>query len=300
MKYYTKHWYNLMQSNLIELLDEIKIIEDKDYSEEELKKICKDEYDRRLKEYIKEAEESYNAPPISFIELMGDDFDYKDMIVVDEETGEIIKPKSKEEAINIDKLHYYQDLEEFNNRLEFDKKDIKKVFDDFYNIMLKESKELFPDFISNNVDSRLLALNIMPKKMYQKFAKHEEEIYKEIENVEKEADKDLIKQDIPEDILNMFLELHDGRIIKIEEQNSDCIITIISEEDKKIILKFEDNEFIENELEDNLKQNKEENDVWWLCHELYKVDNKYELHILLDTNNGLKYLTIRCKDIKIV
>ena len=39
------------------------------------------------------------------------------------------------------------------------------------------------------------------------------------------------EQDIPEDILNMFLELHDGRIIKIEEQNSDCIITIISEED---------------------------------------------------------------------
>ena len=98
MKYYTKKWYNLMQN--LYYTDGIKTIEDKDYSEEEIKQICQDEYDKQLEEYINEEETLYNEPPINNLDFL-EDLDHKDIIVVNEEDDTIIEPKSNEEAKKI-------------------------------------------------------------------------------------------------------------------------------------------------------------------------------------------------------
>ena len=296
MKYFTKKWYNLMQN--LDFTDGIKVIEDKEYSEEEIERICAKEYKKQLEQFVKQEEECYNEPPINYIELMGDDFNYKDVILVDEKNNIVEEPKSKKEAMKLMENLYNRELEEFKNRPKFNRKEIEKEFEEMQKSLQEYYKKAFPDFISEKVDIRFLSLNLMPKTNYNNLKEYEDKNKKEFEEIELLADKELNSQNITEHIQNLFFGLHDAKIIKIEQNNLDCIITIISEEDKKVVLKFENSEFIENELEEYIKKDLEEYGVFWLYNELYKVDNNYELHILVDTEDGLKYITIRCKDIQ--
>ena len=46
-----------------------------------------------------------------------------------------------------------------------------------------------------------------------------------------------------------------------------------------------------------LKQDCNLENVWWLYQELYKVDDKYEVHILLRDEKKLYDLILTCDDI---
>lgn len=297
MKYYTKKWYELMQS--FGYSEGIKTIEDKKYGEEEIKQICEREYDKQLKEFIKEEEEVYNEPPVNYYELIGDeDFNYKDVIIVNEENNYVYEPKSKKEAIMLMEEEYKTELINYKNRPKFNEYAIKKDFEEMYRNLLKNSKEYFPDFVSQNVDVRFLALRLMPKSIYNKLTEYENNNRKEYEKIEKLAEKELNNQNIPEDILKLFCGLHDSIIQKIVKDKNNIVLLVETEEGKTIKLKFEKGQFTENELEEYLK--KENNDdiyCYWLYHELYKTDNKYELHILVELNGELRYITIRCEKI---
>jgi len=249
MKYYTKKWYNLMQN--LHYIDGIKTIEDKEYSEEEIKQICKDEYDKQLEEYIKEEEVFYNEPPINHLDYL-DDLDYKDIMVVNEEDNTTIEPKSNEEAKKIIEEQYYKEVEEFKNRPEFNRKKVEKEFEELYQKGLKYSKEKFPKFVSDEVDARFLTLNLMPKNMYNTLKIFESGNQKEFEKIEEEAEKELMSQHIPEDISNLFFEFHDGNIKKLAQNVEDIVLTIESEEGQIKILNFINGIFLENENYVNL------------------------------------------------
>ena len=234
MKYYTTKWFNL---TILNYLEGIKIIEDKKYSEEEIKHICEKEYAKQLKQFIKVRGKFYKSP--------------------------------------------------------------ENYFEEIYRDSLKNSKEYFPDFVVQNVDIRFLALHLMPKSIYNKLMKYENKNRQEYVKVNRLAEKELNNQDIPEDILELFCGLHDSIILKIVKDNTNIILSIKTEEGIVIKLKFENGQFLENEVEDYFKKEKN-NDMYcdWAYHELYKIDNKYELHILVCAYERPKYITIRCENIK--
>lgn len=295
MKYYTKKWYNLMQN--LYYTDDIKTIEDKDYSEEEIKQICQDEYDKQLEEYINEEEALYNEPPINNLDFL-EDLDRKDIIVVNEEDDTIIEPKSNEEAKKIIEEQYYKELEEFKNRPAFNRKEVEKEFEESYQNGLRYSKENYPKFVSDEVDERFLALHLMPKSIFNELKIYEKENQKEFEKIEEEAEKELSNQNIPEDILNIFFEFHDGNIKELAQNGEDIVLTIETEEGQIKIVNFKNGVFLENEIGKYTKKDINEYCVW-LYYELYKINDKYELHILIQKEEGLKYITIKCDNVSI-
>ena len=72
---------------------------------------------------------------------------------------------------------------------------------------------------------------------------------------------------------------------------------IESEEGQIKIVNLKNGIFLENEIEEYTKEEIDEYCVW-LYHELYKINDKYELHILIQKEEGLKYVTIKCDNIQ--
>ena len=67
-------------------------------------------------------------------------------------------------------------------------------------------------------------------------------------------------------------------------------MTIENYEDNLIKIIFENAKIIEYEDIDF-------KNCFWLYEEVYKNNNMYEVHLMVDSN-GLKYLTLECKEIK--
>lgn len=286
MKYFNKEWYRLMQNQFI--TEGITQIEDKKYSEKEIEEF----YNIELQKEIDREKEDYNTPPdYSFLDDLingNEPFEPEDWIIVDEDTDAVIVPTSKEEVIaNISK-EKEKELEEFNNRLPFDKKSVEEDFEETYKIML-EDKEHFPKWVYEEVDNRLIALNLLPRSVLKKLRAEEKANKKNFDKIMKQARNVLRKQKVSEKIQDQ-LSLHDERIIGFEKQENNYVMTIESYENKVIQIVFEETEILEYE-EINFEN------CFWLYEEIYKEKNVYEIHLMVESD-GLKYITLKCKEIK--
>lgn len=286
MRYFNKEWYELMQKQF--MTDGITEILDKEYCDKEIEEL----YNKELKKEIERAYEDYNTPPdYSFLEelINGDEpFELEDWLIVDEDNDKTIVPTSKEQVIvNISK-EKERDLEEFNNRPPFDEKETIENFEQAYKAMI-EIKDYYPKWVYDEVDNRLIALNLLPKGVLKKLRAEEKENKKRFDKIMKEARKVLNKQDVPEKIQNQ-LSLHDDRITAFEKQGNNYVMTIENYDDEVIQIVFEEADIIEFEELDF-------ENCYWLYEEIYKENNMYEVHIMVDSN-GLKYVTVRCEEIE--
>lgn len=288
MKYFNKEWYELMQKQF--MTDGITQIPDKEYSDKEIEEM----YNKELKKEIERAYEDYNTPPdYTFLEelINGDEpFEPENWIIIDEDTDTAVVPTSKEEVIENISREKERDLEEFNNRPPFDEKEVIEDFEETYKSML-EIKDFFPKWVYEEVDNRLLALNFLPKSALKKLKAEEKENKKKFDKIMKEADEDFSRQDIFEELYTKF-NFHDDRIVGFEKQGNNYVMTIENYEDEVIQIVFEEAEIIE--LEELDFEN-----CYWLYEEIYKENNTYEVHIMV-YSNGLKYVTMKCKDINIL
>lgn len=264
-------------------------IPDKQYSDKEIEAL----YNKELKKEIERAYEDYNTPPdYSFLEelINGDEpFNAEDWLIVDEDKDTTIVPTSKEEVIENLSKEKEKDLEEFNNRPAFDEKEVIEEFNQSYKAML-EIKDYLPKWVYEEVDNRLIALNFLPKSVLKKLRVEEKENKKKFDNIMKEARKVLNKQNVPEGILDK-LNLHDDRITGLDKQGNNYVMTIENYDDEVIQIVFEEAEIIELEKLDF-------ENCYWLYEEIYKENNTYEVHIMVESNE-LKYVTVKCREIKI-
>lgn len=285
MKYFNKEWYELMQKQF--MTDEIIEILDKDYSDKEIEEL----YNAELKKEIERAYEDYNTPPdYSFLEKLingKEPFNPEDWIIVSEEE-KIIVPTSKEQVIENFLKEKEKSLEEFNNRIPFDEKSVEEDFEETYKIML-EDKEHFPEWVYDEVDNRLIALNLLPKNILKRLRAEEKVNKKKYEKIIKKANKDLSRQDKDRDLFTK-LSFHDYRIIGFDKKEDNYEMTIENYEDNLIKIIFENAKIIEYEDIDF-------KNCFWLYEEVYKNNNMYEVHLMVDSN-GLKDLTLKCKEIK--
>ena len=286
MKYFNKEWYELMQKQF--MTEEITQIPDKQYSDKEIEEL----YNKELKKEIEREYEDYNTPPDDSIlkELISGkiEFNKEEWIFIDEENNTVVEPTSKEQVIENLSREYEEEVEEFNNRPPFDEKEVIQEFEELFQGML-ENRDEFPKWVYDEVDNRLIALNFLPKSVLKKLKAEEKEINKKFDRIEKEARKVLSRQNVPEEIQEKLC-LHDDRIIGFDKQGNNYVMTIENYDKKVIHIVFEETKIIE--LEELDFEN-----CYWLYEEVYKENDMYEVHIMVDSN-GLKYVTLRCSNIK--
>ena len=153
-------------------------------------------------------------------------------------------------------------------------------FERIYANALLEAKEDIPeDILSGIADLRILALNIVSSDIYRKL----KDYCKKLDNQTKKAMEDYcvyykqIIESLPAGIQN--LNMHDCEITNVSFNGNDFVMNIDSDggyvEISKLVLK---NAKITQHIENLVG-------ATWLYDEVYQVDGKYELHILLLTEN---------------
>lgn len=286
MIFYTKQWYDLMP--YLDYLSSLKCIEDKEYSDKEID----DLYLREMNIFINEEKDNYNEPPFNFLEILGEDFDCEDIVRINEETDEIIYPSSKEEAREWANEDYQKAIIEFENRPEFNENEAKQLFNDIYLEVLNKEENFYPQFVYDNVDKRLLALNLIPQNIYKKLVEIEKENQKLFDEINEKANIELNKQNINEELKEKFSGLHDSVITELSFKDGNIQMNIETIYQENIKCEFKNALFIENEV-----NNIDKDLCIWLYHELYRINDKYQIHILADIENERKYITIECTEI---
>lgn len=271
MRYLTKEWYESMQKTDMYIpLKTSKKAEN--FSEEYYNELYKQE-ERR---WIKLQKETSNVK-------------FKDAFPEYIEGNVLNKEEQKE----------YNDLQmQFHESVSFDLVQAKKQFSQLQKDNIKYLKQKLPPEILNKVaDIRVLSLNRATDSIKKEITDYCMEqntlVQKALKDYQKYYDKELKNG---KDKFIKSSSLHDSLIIDIIKKQDKLIIELDSSEsfsDFKSII-FENYRIIEEEM--NFING------WWLYEEIYRIDNQYELHILIDVpinakKSKLGYLTIRARNI---
>lgn len=173
---------------------------------------------------------------------------------------------------------------------EFDEVIITQQFKEAFQYNLKHLQENLPAYILDEVvDIRVLTLNIATKEVIQliyAFCKENEKIVNQV------REKCFNEKDEIEDRIAYNMSFHDCKIIKFQQV------------DKRIYIEFDEKgclpnltkiEFINAVI---LEQDQAVERCWWIYREIYKMNNGYELHVLLQNPEMESvYLTIGFQDV---
>jgi len=167
-----------------------------------------------------------------------------------------------------------------------------KDFNDYFNSSLNRIRKL-PDTILNEVsDVRLLALGYATQKNYDRIKEYCINNSKIVEKTVDDYAK-YIKKEFKNKIPNFEKEsFHDSQITNFIHKGNDYIFELDNEgsftEINNII--FKNAEIIKQEF--SIK------DARWLYNEIYKIGDKYEIHLLLwASNDELIDFILTCDDI---
>lgn len=276
MRYHTKEYYTLMMS--LGTVDLYEPVVDKDYSDEEIEELFQQALDR----YVEEERAEYDEPPV--IELDEDD------------------------EYELDEEDIQEMIDEYMNREPFDEKESEEDFREMYSDNLEEPDEDLPDWVRETVDPRILAMNLMPEKIYRKLAMQDEINEKKFDEIDERADEafEELRETLPDeyvDFMDALEELENSCVTDARIAGDKLALTLLGWDDEgdeaEIVLKFAGVEVIEDEdirvdaWED--EDGDADSDCELLFSELYMEDGRPEVHMLFD-NNGLKNFTFRCSE----
>lgn len=283
MKYYTKEWYELLNS--LGTAEMFEPVIDKDYTDEEIEGL----YQEMLEKYVQEAHDMYDEPPYFVTEDDDEDEDWE---------------LSEEEKM--------AELEEYENREPFDEEEAAREFAEEYQESLEEPDEDVPQWVRDEVDPRLIAMGLLPEKVYLRLEAQEAVRESKFDRLDEAADEALEKvyEALPEEYQEISDEIDDleGEYVTGLIRNDEGGIEIImygwdDEADPvRLSLEIDEAEIIEDEGLVIETETDEDGDITSNCslesHELYYEDGRAELHLLFDNEDqGLKYLTVRCSGI---
>lgn len=261
MKYMTKHWYETMQKMNIYL--SLKI-------DERASELSEDLYQELYqKEKLNTLKYSWSPEQVEdFIK----NYDSSKNIPAEklEELFKNIRATAKKRAENVDE--YFQEIlereiEMYKQKLPMD--------------ILKEIKDI-----------RILALNYTTKEIYDKikqFCETNKEFVEKMCSDYKRVEEEQFKDIKPAFIIESF---HDSDIKTSKMLDNDLLLELDNTG------AFTDVTTVVFKSARILKQECNLKNCWWLYEELYKIDNRYEVHILLRDEDGeLKDLILICDDI---
>lgn len=304
MKYYTKEWYELMQKQNYTL--GIRKVPDKSYTDEEIQGF----YEHDLQKEIARDRKLHNTKPSFGWQdrlLEPDTFRPEIFLFENEETEELYHPATIEGAREVLEKQRWEAEACFAARLPFDPAETIACFEECYRMRARYAFLQYPDWVQEKVDPRLLALDRMPESVYNQLREEERKNRRAFQKIEKAAQKELSKQEIPERIQEAF-HFHDANLLALRRRNSD--VELVMRKDgawsggtpyikvifKRVWLCEREKGFTLRPRmgEDGEKQS----NCVYLYDELYRTEKGIEVHMLLRTTKSLRYLTIGCEDIE--
>lgn len=304
MKFYTKEWYGLMQRQFY--TSGLKKVPDKEYSPKEIRAF----YDRDLAEEVERDRAIYNTPPsFDWMEelLRPDTFKPENFLFEEEVTGRLYHPKTAEEARARLEADRKAQEERFASRPPFDPAETVECFRQCWRMGLRHGASGYPHWVGETVDRRLLALNRMPESAYGRLEKEERENRRAFQEIQAAAEKALGSQEIPKPLRESF-RFHDAHVLALKRAGGDAEMYLRKDgawpggtpyarvrflgvtellREKGLVLRTKT---VEGEKSSNCQ---------YLYDELYRTEDGYEAHMLLWTRNALRYLTVRCRDIRV-
>lgn len=179
----------------------------------------------------------------------------------------------------------------------YNEKEAIADFEKMYANALSAAKEVIPkDIVSEIADLRILALDIVNSDIYKKLKAYCKNLDNQTENAMKNYDAyyKQIKESLPEGIQN--LHMHDCEITDASFDGNDFVMDIDSDggyvEISKLVLK---NAQI-------IQHSEKLVGAIWLYDEVYQVDGRYELHMLLLSENreSLEEMTILIDNVEYI
>ena len=184
MRYYTKEWYKLMQSQ--DYTSGMKKIPDKVYTDEEIMEF----YLKKRQRAIARDRREHDEPPQFFDvseTLTPERFDPEHWRIFDDEGKECRQPVTADEV----REQLEQDRkwveEAFAAREPFDPTETIADFECAYRNGIRWASSWYPAWVLEEVDKRLLALGLMPDSAYRRLKKEEKQNKKAFERIENEA-----------------------------------------------------------------------------------------------------------------
>ena len=330
MKYYTKEWYDLMQKS--EQTAGLRKVPDKKYTKKEIEAL----YEKTLRREMAAEKKAYNtAPDLSYLLDILEDrgFRAEDWVVTDLKTGEPRTPASMEEVKSFIMEEQQAQTEEFLAREPFCAEDFREMFREVYEERKADLRYGTGSALLDAVDKRLLALELVPESVFTALKEEEHAARKEFSRINRNAERALLKQNVPQDIVEGF-DLHDCDLLSIRKKgrNLEMIFCIEGLEEegespfRKVVFKYA--EVLERDKGISIRTHSHDHDdccgpdddccghdhdhhhhhhedcvhsnCTFLISEIYNVKNAFEVHMLLWMPSGLKYLTVKAADVQIV
>ena len=196
--------------------------------------------------------------------------------------------------------------EELN--LPFDPAETIQCFEECYQGVKKYCLNSYPEWAREFIDPRLVALNRITEGIYNRLKELEDANQAAFDAINAEAQAVLDRQNIPEEIHSIF-RFHDAEVLTLKRRGRDAELYLSYGEElpdgKSPYMKvtFKNISFIEREKGLVFRKKVNGHGIWsssitYLYDELYRTDNGYEVHMLLWSGSGLRYLTIGCGEIQ--
>ena len=285
----------------------MKKVPDKAYTDAEIREF----YDHDLKKEIASDRRIYNMPHNYdgvFELLETEPFDPHNFLIVNEETGAVHHPETREEALAYFEAEKAASDARFAARPPFDPAETVACFEECYRGKKRYAGNGYPAWFRETVDMRLLALDRIPESAYKRLKKEERANKRAFDKINSEADAVLSAQNIPEEIQNMFC-FHDANVLSLQKVHGDVEMILrdggfIGGETPYCRVIFKNVSRFEREKGLIIRIKQEENGEYssnmiYLYDELYRMDDGYEVHMLLTGRRDLRYLTIECADIEV-
>lgn len=306
MRFYTKEWYKLMQHQDDTLC--MKRLPDKDYSDQEIKTL----FEKKLKAEIARDKREHDSPPF-FLDLSEqltpENFDPEAWLVFPE-NEEPRHPVSAEEVQAQLERERKQAEEDFANRPPFDPGESEKSFREDCKGRMRFRKQRFPAWVCQQVDRRLLALELLPDSVYRRLKEESRQNRRAFQKIERAAEKELSRQQIPDRISGTF-HFHDSALLSLRKRGRNYEMLLRQDGGWSgegitpyIKVIFTGAVLLEREKGLTPRARMEEDGTFWsrcifLYHEMYCVQDGYEVHMMFATRgqSELAYLTVKCRDI---
>jgi hypothetical protein len=203
---------------------------------------------------------------------------------------------------------FFLPLDDLLTEENFDPAETIQFFETAYQTKLNYYKDTIPTWMTEQVDRRLLVLDLLPESAYRRYREESREKKKEWNQINRAAKRTLSKQNIPENVAEA-LRLHDASLLSFKKSGKNYVMLVRGDglwsDEPTPYRQVVFHQAVVLEKEAGLRVHKLESDengfyqsnVSFLYHEIYRTDTGYEAHMMFWVPQGLAYLTIACTDI---
>lgn len=197
-----------------------------------------------------------------------------------------------------------EELRELTDDEPFDEEEERKRFSERYRHNIRSVKTFCPEWMRNAVDRRLLGLMLLPGAAYERYEAECHALREANEAMYREYERVRLAQNVPEGITSA-LDLHDASLLSLRKAGRGLVMTVNkgwSDGDGSSVYRrvnFKNAEILERDkgLLPRKTIGRDGQFFSWtdfLYCEVYRREERFEVHIMFFNDWKLPYLTVTC------